>query len=481
MPLSNSIKANIFFSIALTLSNILIPLVSFPYASHLLGPSGIGKVQFAQTFVQYFSFLAALGVPTYGIRAIAKSKNNDSEQRKVFSNLVFLNLIFSFFFLLIYALIIFNSTFLYQDLKFYIIGAVPILLSFSNVDWYFSGLEKFRLIAIRSILAKLLSTILIFVLVLDRNDELIYFFLISSSVLLNNIFNIISLRKLFSLKEVKRKEILLHIKPLLLIFSMVIAGSIYSAVDVIILGRLKGFVQVGYYSAASKITKMVIPILTAISAALLPRLSFEIQNANISEGKKMMQKSLEITFLLGIPIVFGVSFLAPELVKLIAGSEFLPAVIAVQLMAPVILIISISTICSVQILLSHAKDVQNAISIYIGLFISVVLNFFLMPRLGYIGATISNLCSELAVMIMFLIFSSRLIKLNFNWRDIIKSILISCFFLLIIEILRKFILINSLLVISSIILCSIWYFSLHFFVTKNEIIKKEITNLLKLR
>ncbi|MEY2738180.1 MAG: hypothetical protein RL259_89 [Bacteroidota bacterium] len=479
--LLTNIKKNILFNILLTLSNVLIPIITFPFVSKTIGPEGVGRVQFAQTFIQYFSFLAALGIPIYGIRLIAKSKNLINKRKVIFSNLVFINVFFSLILLICYATIVFSSSFLYADFQFYLIGSITILLSFSNVDWYFSGLEKFKLIAFRSIISKLISTILVFLFVKNQSDDLLYFFLITCAALVNNIYNIYSLRKEFSFFLVNYNEIIKYIRPLLLIFLTVVAASIYSTLDVLILGRIKGYVELGYYSAASKINKMVIPLLTAISAALLPKLSFDIENNNHLESKKLIQKSLDVSILLGIPIVIGIAILAPELVIVIAGYDFIPSVQSVQIMSPVILIIAISTICSVQVLIPFSRDLQNAISVLIGLILSLILNFILVPLYGHIGATISNVSSELVVMAMFSFYASRYIKLNFKWKDIITTIIICLFFIVIIEFIRQFVSNNLVIIMFSVLFCGLWFFFIHFFVTKNEIIRKEITNLLKLR
>lgn len=472
-------KKNILFNVALTLSNIVLPIVTFPYASHILGPSGIGKVQFAQTFVQYFSFLAALGVPIYGVRAIAQSKNNLQRRRVIFSNLVFLNFLFSLVFLLIYFFIVTSSDFLIRDKSFYIVGVLPIFLSFSNVDWFFAGTEKFKIIALRSIIAKLITSILIFVLVKNRIDDLVYFSLLIISILISNIYNIITLRGEFSIVFVNKKEIKYHIRPLILIFATVIAGSIYSTVDVLILGRIRGYTEVGFYSAATKINKMTVPVLTAISSAILPRLSFEFDNLNFAEGKKIVQNSLDVTTLLGIPLVMGVTFLAPELVKIIAGNEFNPAIISVQIMAPIILIISLSTIFSMQILTPLSKDLQNATSIFCGLIISVTLNLVLVYKYGYIGTTISYVTSELIVMLMFVYFAIKEIKFQIKWREILIYLTLSMTFIILINQLREIFISDLIVILLSILFCLIWYFGALYFIVRNNLVRKEVNLLLK--
>ena len=63
----------------LTISQFLFPLITFPYVSRVLGPSGNGSIAFATSVVTYFTMFSMLGVPTYGIRACAKVRDNKEE------------------------------------------------------------------------------------------------------------------------------------------------------------------------------------------------------------------------------------------------------------------------------------------------------------------------------------------------------------------------------------------------------------------
>jgi O-antigen/teichoic acid export membrane protein len=80
-------KKNYLYNLILSVSNLLFPILSFPYASRILGPIGIGKVQLSVTLAQYFGLIAALGIPIYGIQEIAKHRHNKEQLSKVFSEL----------------------------------------------------------------------------------------------------------------------------------------------------------------------------------------------------------------------------------------------------------------------------------------------------------------------------------------------------------------------------------------------------------
>ena len=71
-----SVKVNFIMNFIFTLSQFIFPLITFPYVSRVLGPAGTGSVSFATSVITYFTMFAMLGVPTYGIRACAKVREN---------------------------------------------------------------------------------------------------------------------------------------------------------------------------------------------------------------------------------------------------------------------------------------------------------------------------------------------------------------------------------------------------------------------
>jgi len=139
-----SIKKNFFHNILFIISNILFPIVSFSYTSRILGPEGIGKVQFVITFAQYFVMVAALGIPVYGIREIAKAKGDQRRLNNLFSELLLINLLTSAILLVIYVTVVSVIGWFHNDLTFYILGGLLVLFGFSTLDWFYAGTEQFQ-------------------------------------------------------------------------------------------------------------------------------------------------------------------------------------------------------------------------------------------------------------------------------------------------------------------------------------------------
>jgi O-antigen/teichoic acid export membrane protein len=472
----SKLKKNLFFNLIFTLSNILFPILTFPYVSRVLGPSGIGKVQFVNSFVQYFVFLAALGIPIYGIREIAKVKDNVEDLKKTFSTLIAINIITSLSLLLVYFATVFFVPSLFGDFEFYLVASLMLLVSFCSIDWFFSGIEQFKFIAFRSIVVKTIFLFLLYYFVLKETDTLAYLGIIIGSYFVNNFWNLISARNYLNFKNIGLNDFKKHFKPLLYIFSTVIAASIYSSLDVILLGFLKGFNDVGYYSSGAKFNKMCIPFLTAMSIVLLPQIASGFKEKNHVYIKSLLNESLEFVILLGVPMTIGLALLAPEIILLFSGDQFIPSILSMQISAPVVLIIGVSTIYSIQILTPASKDKENAIAAICGLFVSLILNFILIPYFGYLGATIANLMAEFTVMLFFIFFAQKVIKFHFNYKLFLSSLLISLFFIPIVFMVRNFMEVNKIsTIILSIIFCGFWYISFQMVVLKNKFLLKHIT------
>lgn len=474
-----SIGVNLSFNLFLSLSNILFPIVTFPYVSRILGPEGIGKVQFVNSFAQYFILIAALGIPVYGIREVSKLSGDIIGLKKLFTTLLVLNIITSFFFLAVFTIIVYCVPSLYENLKFYFVGGIGLLFSFSNIDWFFSGLQKFKLIALRSFFVKVFFLILLFVTVNDKQDTFPYLIILTGSSILNNIYNIFSARNYFKLSLIDRSDFFIHLKPLIFIFSSIVISSVYSSLDTIILGFIKGFKDVGYYSAASRLVKVGIPILTALSTVLLPKIAQTFRDKDDVKTQKLLSQGLSYVILIGIPIAIGLIALSKEIVLFFSGLEFIEASLTLQIMAPTTLIIGFSTVWVVLILSPNSKDKEGAITVSIGLVISIILNFLLIPIYGHIGAAVSNLISELGVMLCFMYFASSIFTYTFDWKFFVTCLSISLFFFPIVYCIQIFELNNLLTMLLSIFSCIIFYFSGTIILAKNDFLDESIIELRK--
>ena len=189
-----SIARNSLYSILYKMLNIGYPLVTTAYISRILLPSGVGKISLAQVFVSYFTTLAALGIPNYGVKLIS-SKQDDSQGRsEAFSELFVINLISSIgafgLFFLIRPLLLSKV-----DNKLLLIFGMQIIFNIINIDWFYQVIEEYAYIAVRNTIVKIVSLVFMFMFVQTSQDYISYAAILCCATLGNYVFNIINVRK----------------------------------------------------------------------------------------------------------------------------------------------------------------------------------------------------------------------------------------------------------------------------------------------
>lgn len=155
MEKQKSLKLNFIMNAILTMSSFIFPLITFPYISRILLPEGTGKVSFATSLISYFSMIAQLGIPTYGIRACAKVRDNRIELTRTAHELLFINLFMNVISYIALGVVLFTVPRLFEDRSLYIIISSTILLTSIGMEWLYKALEQYTYITIRSIILKL--------------------------------------------------------------------------------------------------------------------------------------------------------------------------------------------------------------------------------------------------------------------------------------------------------------------------------------
>lgn len=166
-----SLKLNFIMNALLTMSSFIFPLITFPYVSRVLLPVGTGKVSFATSLISYFSMFAQLGIPTYGIRACAKVRDNREELTRTAHELLIINLVMDVIsYLALAAALVFVPR-LQEDKTLYVVVSFTIVLTSVGMEWLYKALEQYTYITVRSIIFKFIALIAMFLLV--REQELL--------------------------------------------------------------------------------------------------------------------------------------------------------------------------------------------------------------------------------------------------------------------------------------------------------------------
>ncbi|MGT2947750.1 oligosaccharide flippase family protein [Streptococcus devriesei] len=393
----------------LTISNFIFPLITFPYASRVLQAQGVGTVSFATSIITYFTMVGMMGIPTYGIRACAKIRNDQAKLRKTVQEIFLLNAIVMLLALAGLGISVFMVPKLSQEKTLYLIMSSTLIFNVLGVDWLYKALEKYSYITVRSIIFKFLSLILLLLLVKNKEDYVIYGAITVFAGVGSNLMNFLNLRRLIDLKPLKNLDLKQHLKPCLTFFLLTVSTTIYLNVDTTLIGFIKGDHQVGYYTAAVKIKQILVSIVTSLGTVLLPRLSFYHEQERHAEFRTLVEKALSFVFVLAVPLTVFFVLDAKESILFLSGDNFLPAVLPMQLIMPTVIFIGISNLMGIQILVPMQKEMLVVVSTIIGATADVLINVITIPLFGAAGAAFAGSIAELTVVLVQLYFLRDLI------------------------------------------------------------------------
>lgn len=461
-----SIRFNYFLNVSRIGFGILVGLLTMPYVNRTIGVEGLGKIEYINSIITYFVLFSALGIPMYGIREIANRRDNLEERSKFVIELLsilFVTTLVSYFVLFCFVI---NIDSLGHLKTLIIIMSSMIFFSNLGVEWFYQGMEDQKFITIRYFVVRILTLILLFVLVRGPEDYLKYGFILVLSTVGGNIFNIINLKNHISFKNISfnKLDFKSHFKPVLTIFVASISVSIYIQLDILMLGSLKGSSEVGYYAMANKLVRFVIVFITTLGAVLLPRLSYLINNDKL-QYQIYVKKALNYFLIIAFPFTVLFLLLAHDFTLLMGGKEFLPSVITMQILAPIIIIVSIAYFIGYLILYPQGKENIYTIAVIISAVVSVVANYFFIPRFGHIGAAIVAVMSEfLGILIMVVLYYKELKKINLINLSVLYYLIASFIMAGVILLISSFKM-NSFmnLIIASISGFSIFYMALFLF------------------
>lgn len=403
--MKNSILKNTIYSFLLQFTNILFPLVTAPYVSQVIGADGLGKVQFATSVVLWFSIFCLIGTNTYGVREVAKIRDDKTKLREFFSEMIILKIIASILTISVYLPSIFLIQQFSSEYILFLIQGTVLLLSIFSIDWFFQGVEDFKYITLRSLLFKIIALALIFLVVKEKDDYILYASIMIFGLSFSNILNYFYVRKYvsFSLKGLNMKR---HLKPISVFFTGSLVISIYTIIDQILLGLLKSAQDVAFYARAKMFLSSSLAMSITISNVIMPRLN-NYYVTNKEKYKDLLNLSVNLIFIISIPVATGICILAKWLMLLFGGHEFAPATIALIIISPLIIIIPIGTWNYSQRILPTAKEKFGMIVQLVMAILSLMLNILLIPHFGFIGAAFSLLLVESLGAIIGLIYMHK--------------------------------------------------------------------------
>lgn len=409
-----SLKINAVLNVIKQCCTVIFPLITFPYVSRVLGVMAYGKYNFSTSFVAYFSLLAGLGVYSYAVRTGSKIRDNLEEFSK-FANEVFsINIISTLFAYVLLAIVLVLSNVLNPYRTLIVILSISIFLTTIGTDWINAIYEDFLYITIRYIICQTLSVVLILLLVNDSNDLNLYAFLSVLGTLLSNISNIIYIRRKLNLniKFTFKINFKVHFKPIIILFGNMVSSMVYLYADNTMLGLIIGDIAVGYYSVASKIYTIVKQLLNAISNAVLPRLSYNINNNKELRINELFNKLIGVLILFLFPAISGMICVGKNIIIVLSGINYVESYYALCILSVSLLFSTLACVYVSVFMLALGQEKQILISTTLSAIVNIFLNLILIPKYSYNAAAFTTLISEFLMLIMGIFYTKKYLKLN---------------------------------------------------------------------
>lgn len=418
------VKKNFIYSSILTISGYLFPLLTFPYVTRVLGVDNIGKCNFYDSIISYFILFSMLGMMNLGIREIAKCNGDSDKLSRTFSSLLGLNGLSTALACIVLVVLSFTVIKFRECPQMIYIGFSKVLANFLLIEWFYRGIEQFKYITIRTIAVRILYVIVVFLLIRRPEHYIRYFFLTCMTFVVNAIINIAYSRKYvsFSFRNINLKK---YIKPFVTLGSYQILTSMYTTLNVVILGFMTNDVQVGYYSTAIKLYTIIISLYTAFTSVMMPRMSSLLNIGEMKGAKVLVSKSFNLLYCFSIPMIMLTVAFAPSIIHILAGEGFQGAVSPMRIVMPLMLIIGIEQILIYQILMPLNQDKSVLINSVIGACAGLILNIILVRKFECEGSAMAWIGSELAVFSSALFFTHKFIDIKNEVTNILKRILIT--------------------------------------------------------
>lgn len=392
----SNVKKNLIYNSLYQLFAIAIPLITTPYLSRILGANGIGEYSYAYSIAYYFVMFIKLGLENYGNRTIAQIRNNKEILSITFWNIFAMQVLFGIamtIFYILYCIFFSTNSQISWILMLFVISGML------DINWFFFGLEQFKITVSRNFIIKILTTFSIFIFIKSENDTYLYTIIMVFGMFLNQIMIWPFVKKYVVFSIPVWSEIKKHMIPNIILFIPVVAISLYKTMDKIMLGYLTNTLEVGLYESSEKIIQIPMALITSLGTVMLPRMSNVIHNSNGKKVNLILQKSIYLAMFLSTSLGFGIMSVAKTFVPWFYGEGFNKCISLFLILLPSCMFLAFANVIRTQFLIPNKEDKIYIKSVFLGAALNLLINAFLIPKYGAFGAAIGTLIAEASVCI----------------------------------------------------------------------------------
>jgi O-antigen/teichoic acid export membrane protein len=394
---------------------LILPLVTTPYLSRVLGAEGVGIYSYTYSIVTYFVLFGSLGIALYGQREIAYVQENEKERKKIFIELILVR-----FITLAVAVLVYIIAFVVRQVeysKYYTILLIELLAAGFDISWFFQGIEEFKKTVLRNVLVRIVSVSLVFIIVKAQSDLWKYILIYSLADFFGNILLWFYLPKYLKGGKVEGITLKRHFIPLVMLFIPQITNKIYNLLDTTMLGTIvANKKETGYYEQAQKVIRLLLTIVTSLGTVMIPRMANTFANGNKKQINAYIKNSFNFVFIISIPMMFGIICVAKAFVPIFFGAGYEKSAILIMIFSPMLILMGIENVIGTQYLLPTKRQKEYTISVVIGVVVNFILNLILINLWDSVGASIATIVSQLIVDGVQIYF----VRQDIKWKPIIR-------------------------------------------------------------
>lgn len=431
------IKNSIFYFIY-NVFNILFPFFTSIYVAHILPPIVIGEIAYAQNIVSYFAIFAFLGLPTYGMREVSKTRDDFNLLCKLFSELFIINFISTLFFSMLYYGMIFFYFDFKQYMDLYIIVGLIVILNMMNISWLYEGLEEFRYVSIRNAVFKFLMFLLLLLFVNSPDDMIPYVAITVLGVAGNNIVNMVHARK-FVKFQWRDLHFVRHLQPIFMLVAVNFAIEIYSLLGTSMLGIFGTKESVAFYSYASKVNGIFLQIANTITIVLVPRIALYYSERKMEEFNRLLTQALKIIVLFSVPIIIGIQFTSEFLFCQVFGDAYIRAAYVEKLLCFILLIAPIGYLLGSRVMLVSGNESKMVLCVSAGALVNAFSNYFLVRPYEELGTAMAAVMGEIVVAVLYINFGRKIFDLQAFKKNFINVVFASAVMTIYLGLIKEFI------------------------------------------
>jgi PST family polysaccharide transporter len=363
----------------------ILPLVTLPYLARVLGPHELGVVVFSQAFAWMLLLLIEFGFASSATRAVARRRDDpealaDAVASTQGAKLALSGMVFAAAAVALFAVPLFRD-----QPGYLVLALVSAIAQGLSPGWFFTGIERLRLVSALEVVNRVVATVLTIVLVRGEGDGWIVLALWVAGTIIVTASTTVLMYRRVHLRRPTLAGVRWALSQSWKLFIGGTAVSLYTSANVFLLGILSTTVQAAYFSAAEKLVRAAPRVFGPVATAVFPRVGNLVARGEEARAARLTRLTILVLVSLSSSVALVFVAFAGPIVGLLYGDEFEASVAVLRVLALTLPIIGLSTGLGHLVLLTHHMDREAVTAVIAAGVTNVILALLVAPAHGALG------------------------------------------------------------------------------------------------